>query len=51
MENIIIESNQNKIIKEVNALKAKKERDKTGLFILEGKRLVEEIPNSWEIKY
>ena len=48
MENIIIE---NKIIKEVNALKAKKERDKTGLFILEGKRLVEEIPNSWEIKY
>lgn len=51
MENIIIESNQNKIIKEVNSLKAKKERDKTGLFILEGKRLVEEIPNSWEIKY
>lgn len=51
MENIIIESNQNKIIKEVNSLKAKKERDKTGLFILEGKRLVDEIPNSWEIKY
>ena len=51
MENIVIESNQKKIIKEVNALKAKKERDKTGLFILEGKRLVEEIPNSWEIKY
>lgn len=51
MENIIIESNQNKIIKEVNSLKAKKERDKTGLFILEGKRLVEEIPNCWEIKY
>ena len=51
MENIIIESNQNKIIKEVNSLKAKKDRDKTGLFILEGKRLVDEIPNSWEIKY
>ena len=51
MENIIIESNQNKIIKEVNSLRAKKERDKTGLFILEGKRLVDEIPNSWEIKY
>ena len=51
MVNIIIESNQNKIIKEVNSLKAKKERDKTGLFILEGKRLVDEIPNSWEIKY
>ena len=51
MENIIIESNQNKIIKEFNSLKAKKERDKTGLFILEGKRLVDEIPNSWEIKY
>ena len=42
---------ENKIIKEVNSLKAKKERDKTGLFILEGKRLVDEIPNSWEIKY
>ena len=51
MENIIIESNQNKIIKEVNSHKAKKERDTTGLFILEGKRLVDEIPNSWEIKY
>lgn len=33
MENIIIESNQNKIIKEVNALKAKKERDKTLVFL------------------
>ena len=51
MENIVIESNQNKIIKEINSLKAKKERDKTGLFILEGKRLIEEIPTSWEIKY
>lgn len=51
MENMIIESSQNKIIKEVNALKTKKERDKTGLFILEGKRLADEIPDFWEIKY
>lgn len=38
-----IESNQNKIIKQINALKLKKERDKTGLFIAEGERLVKDI--------
>jgi TrmH family RNA methyltransferase len=37
-----IESAQNKIIKEINALKMKKERDRTGLFVLEGERLVGE---------
>jgi TrmH family RNA methyltransferase len=42
MHDIIIESHQNKVIKEINALKTKKERDKTGLFLLEGERLVSE---------
>jgi TrmH family RNA methyltransferase len=37
-----IESAQNKTIKEINALKMKKERDRTGLFVLEGERLVGE---------
>jgi TrmH family RNA methyltransferase len=37
-----IESAQNKTVKEINALKTKKERDKSGLFVLEGERLVSE---------
>ena len=37
-----IESSQNKIIKEINSLKQKKYRDKTGLFIVEGERLISE---------
>lgn len=46
-----IDSVHNKAIKEINALKNKKERDKRGLFILEGERLISEIPPDWEIKY
>ena len=37
-----IESSQNKIIKEINSLKQKKYRDRTGLFIVEGERLISE---------
>ncbi|MBR6401537.1 MAG: RNA methyltransferase [Firmicutes bacterium] len=37
-----IESSQNKIIKQINSLKQKKYRDKTGLFIVEGERLISE---------
>ena len=44
-----IESSQNKIIKQVNGLKLKKERDKTGLFIAEGTRLVKDIGSA--VKY
>ena len=47
----LIESSQNRIIKQINSLKAKKERDKTGLFVLEGERLVSEIPPDWQIEY
>ncbi len=46
-----IDSTHNKIIKEINCLKNKKDRDKRGLFILEGERLISEISNDWEIKY
>lgn len=46
-----IDSVHNKVIKEINALKNKKDRDKRGLFILEGERLISEITNDWEIKY
>ena len=37
-----IESSQNKIIKQINSLKQKKYRDKEGLFIVEGERLISE---------
>ncbi len=46
-----ITSNQNKYIKQVNALKMKKERDKTNLFVIEGERIVFEIPDSWYTEY
>lgn len=37
-----LESSQNKIIKEINSLKQKKYRDRKGMFIVEGERLVSE---------
>lgn len=37
-----IESSKNKIIKEINSLKLRKNREKLGLFVLEGERLVNE---------
>lgn len=46
-----IDSAQNKIIKEINSLKNKKNRDKKGLFVLEGERLVSEISNEWNVRY
>lgn len=48
---IFIDSIYNKVIKEINSLKNKKDRDKKGLFILEGERLISEIPNTDMIKY
>lgn len=48
---IYIDSLQNKIIKEINSLKNKKDRDKKGLFVLEGERLIGEIPKECNIKY
>lgn len=48
---MIIESAQNKFVKQAAMLKTKKERDKTGLFVLEGLRLVNEIPDDWKVHY
>lgn len=48
---MLIESVQNKIIKEVNSLKMKKERDAKGLFVLEGERLINAVPKDYNIKY
>ncbi len=46
-----ITSNQNKYIKQINSLKMKKEREKTNLFVVEGERIIREIPLDWEIEY
>lgn len=45
-----IESTQNKTIKERSKLLLKKERDKSSLFIVEGKHMVEEAYNSGHLK-
>lgn len=45
----MIDSSQNKTIKLINSLKAKKDRDKLGLFVAEGLRFVEEIPDDYDI--
>ena len=47
----MIESSQNRVLKQISSLKAKKERDRTGLFVLEGERLVSEIPPDWQTEY
>ncbi len=46
-----LESLRNKVIKDTVALATKKERDKTGLFVLEGERLVSEIEETDLIEY
>ncbi|NLM13516.1 MAG: RNA methyltransferase [Epulopiscium sp.] len=47
----MIESMQNKHIKRLIALqKNKKQRNKEGVFIVEGIKLVEEVPEDWEIE-
>ncbi|MDR1696275.1 MAG: RNA methyltransferase [Endomicrobium sp.] len=47
---MVIESLQNNNYKEILALKTKKERDKSGFFIVEGKKQVNEIPGGWNIR-
>ena len=41
----MLESRQNKIVKKIESLKNKRDRDKTGLFVVEGERFVSEIPD------
>ncbi len=45
----MIESSQNKLIKEIKALAEKKKRDEEGLFIADGLRFVSEIPDRTNI--
>ncbi|MGL6174590.1 MAG: TrmH family RNA methyltransferase [Cellulosilyticaceae bacterium] len=52
MENKFISSNQNEIIKNIRILQKKKsERKKQGLFIVEGLRAVNEIPDEYKVEY
>lgn len=46
-----ITSISNNIIKEVLSLQNKKFRDELGLFVVEGKKQIDEIPVDWNIKY
>ncbi|MCL2145448.1 MAG: RNA methyltransferase [Endomicrobia bacterium] len=48
---MIIESPQNKIFKEAMLLKDKKHRQKSGFFLVEGKKQIEEINDRWNIKH
>lgn len=48
---MFIESVDNKIIKQVISLNDKKVRDDLGLFVVEGKKQVGEIPKHWDIEY
>lgn len=47
----MIDSSQNKTIKLINSLKNKKDRDSLELFVAEGLRFVEEIPEDYEIVF
>ena len=46
----VITSLDNVIIKTAVALKTKKNRDETGLFVIEGEKFTKEIPNEWYVK-
>lgn len=46
-----ITSASNNIVKEILSLKNKKFRDELGLFSIEGKKQIDEIPAEWNIKY
>jgi len=48
---VIIESIKNKHIKLVNSLKNRKDREKNGLFVVEGLRFVGEIPCDYKVKF
>jgi TrmH family RNA methyltransferase len=47
---MVIKSTQNQIFKNALNMKDKKFRDKNGIFFVEGKKQVEEIPKDWDIK-
>jgi len=45
----LIESEQNQFVKELVGLKQRKNRDKAGVFLVEGLRFVLEIPQNWDV--
>ena len=47
----LIESIQNKLVKKIKALQQRKNREKEGLFIVEGVRFVQEIPTNYTILF
>lgn len=47
---MIIESSQNKIVKYLNSLKLRKEREKHNVFLAEGIKFVNEIPSDWKVE-
>lgn len=48
---VLIESVQNKLVKKIKSLQQRKNREKEGLFVVEGVRFVNEIPQSSNILY
>jgi TrmH family RNA methyltransferase len=48
---MLIESIHNNIIKQIISLQDKKNRDEQKLFIVEGYKQVQDIPESWDIEY
>ena len=47
---ILIESENNKIVKYIKSLDTKKGRDKHNRFIIEGKKYVDSIPDEWQVE-
>jgi len=47
----VIVSAQNVFVKKAAGLKQRKNRDSTGLFIIEGEKYVNEIPDDWDCEY
>ncbi|MDR0822747.1 MAG: RNA methyltransferase [Endomicrobium sp.] len=48
---MIITSIHNNLVKEICGLKEKKEQALAGLFLVEGKKAIDEVKNDWKIKY
>ena len=47
----LIESVQNKLVKKIKGLQQRKNREKEGLFVVEGVRFVKEIPETYHILF
>lgn len=47
----MVQTGTNKISKQIKALKERKSRDETGLFVSEGLRFVNEIPKDYKVEY